>query len=83
MQPHQKGPSTCSVILCNRINITVSFEFGTQEQSFVTHHNQMDVQFGVIKRRLCEGTKVRDTCGYSANTISVKTMAGKKKQLST
>jgi len=32
------------------IKITVSVEFDTQGQCFVTHPNQMHIQFGVIMR---------------------------------
>jgi len=67
--PINKARSTCSVILCNRIKITVSVEFDNQGQSFGRYHDQMHTfSWCNYERRPCEAKPVRncETSGYSA-----------------
>jgi len=75
VHPHQKGPSTCSVILCNRIKITISVEFDNQGQSLL--HITIKCTCSVwcnYERRPCEEKTVHncETSGYSTNTASWK-----------
>ena len=76
------GPSTCSVILCNRIKITLSVEFDNQEQSFATHHNQMHVPFGLIMRGGCVKKQQCITVKFLAtvSTLLCEKMGRKKIQ---